>query len=285
MEVQGFIPTLSAAQFRRICRILYQQCGISLREGKEALVRSRLSRRLRRLGLQNFDQYIEMVESDGSGSELQTLVDSLTTNKTSFFREPQHFAFLQAQLLPQLCRERRPVRFWSAGCSTGEEPYSLAILLLEKIPSIEKADWRILATDISDRVLSEARMGEYAPERLEDVPPAYLRSYFRSAAPAESSRFAVTDSVRALIRFARLNLMKDWPMQGPFDAIFCRNVMIYFDLSTRKELVGRFVRKLRPGGYLFVGHSESLTQASKELIYVQPAIYRTCVRSTRIQRG
>jgi len=273
MDCSSFTPDLSDAQFGRICRLLFDQCGISLRPGKEALVRSRLGRRLNRLGLDSFDRYMELVESGESGDELRAMVDALTTNKTSFFREAEHFHYLMTHLLPRLCADDRPLRFWSAGCSTGEEPYTLAIVLREAIPQWEQHDCRILATDISDRVLEEARRGVYAPDRLENVPAEYLTRYFHGAAGGKAPAYEVREKLRSVVRFARLNLMDPWPMKGPFDAIFCRNVMIYFELATRQELVRRFARLLAPGGHLFVGHSESLTQSFPEIGYVQPAVY------------
>jgi chemotaxis protein methyltransferase CheR len=272
----GFAPDLTDAQFSRICSLLYQHCGISLRSGKEALVRSRLMQRLVKSGLDNFDAYIARVENEGSGAELRAMVDALTTNKTSFFREPQHFVYLQNQLLPRLLTQAGQLRFLSAGCSTGQEPYTLAIILNEALPSAKNHDCRILATDISERVLQEARQGIYPLDEFQDMPSGYLQKYFTRTGGAAPPVFAAGDKLRLLIRFARLNLMENWPMRGLFDVIFCRNVMIYFDLPTRRKLVRNFARMLRPGGHLFVGHSESLNQLCAELAYVQPAVYVKC---------
>ena len=260
---------LKARHFEQVKKLLYEISGIDLKKGKEALVKARLDKRLRALGMDDYDTYLKYVEQDQSGSEIIQLVDALTTNKTSFFREIQHFDFLQRELLPRW--RGRPLRFWSAACSSGEEPYSLALLLCQEIPDIGEQDVRILATDISDTALEKARQARYPEEGLKEVPPALRRQYFVQVQPGI---YQLDDSVRRLVRFARLNLMGRWPMRGPFDVIFCRNVMIYFNRETRRRLVHRFYRMIRPGGYLFIGHSESLTGFSHPYRYVQPAIYQ-----------
>jgi chemotaxis protein methyltransferase CheR len=271
MEHVNCTPELTDRQFRRISHLVHEQCGINLLAGKEALVRSRLARRLQALGLGNFDSYVDIVEDQVSGAELRAMIDALTTNKTSFFREPEHFEYLRNRVLSH--RSGEPMRFWSAGCATGEEPYTLAIVLADELPESERGACRILATDLSDRALSQAREGVYEADRLEEVPEVSIKRYFTPVTERQRTVYAVSSVIRSMVRFARLNLMDDWPMNGPFDIIFCRNVMIYFDLPTRKNLVRRFWRLLRPGGRLFVGHSESLTQSSPEFSYVQPAVY------------
>ncbi|MCS6861094.1 MAG: protein-glutamate O-methyltransferase CheR, partial [Abditibacteriales bacterium] len=177
------------------------------------------------------------------------------------------------QVLPSWQATQRALRLWSAGCSSGEEPYSLAILLHEHLPNVERRDVRILATDISERMLTQAREAVYEEETVNDVPPLLLRKYFVCVRTQPTRAYQVRDSVRALVRLARLNLMEAWPMRGPFDVIFCRNVMIYFDNPTRQRLVQRYYALLRPGGYLFVGHAESLTALTHDFRYVQPAVY------------
>lgn len=266
-------PELSEKDFRRISRLVHERCGINLQPGKEALVRSRLARRLQGLGMASFGSYIDFVQRAGSRDELPAMIDALTTNKTSFFREPQHFDFLRRRILPQLQERGEALRFWSAGCSTGEEAYTLAIILNEGLAAEVRGDCRILATDISRRALNQARHGIYEAVSLEDVPAEHLKRYFRSVGTEKSPAFGVGESLRCMVRFARLNLMEHWPMSGRFDAIFCRNVMIYFDLPTRQRLARRFWEILRPGGHLFVGHSESLTQCSPEFRYIEPAVY------------
>ncbi len=269
----GISPDLSRSQFERISRILYQECGINLTEGKEGLVKSRLAKRLRKLGIRTFDQYIHYLQEQESTEELSEMVDALTTNKTSFFREPRHFEFLRDRVVPLLMAGGVPIRIWSAGCSSGEEPYSLAMLLRESIPDIERYDVRILATDICNKILTRAREGLYHADALAEVPEAFRRKYFTAAGKGQDRTFRVNDRLRELIRFARLNLMEQWPMRGPFDLILCRNVMIYFDKKTQSDLVGRFWRILKKGGYLFVGHSESLTNSTHAFSYIQPAVY------------
>jgi chemotaxis protein methyltransferase CheR len=271
MEYANYTPELTDRQFRRISQLVYQLSGISLQTGKEALVRSRLTRRLQALGLVNFDTYVDMIEGQASGTELRAMIDALTTNKTNFFREPEHFDYLRNRVLPH--RSAEPMRFWCAGCSTGEEPYTLAIVLTEELPETERSVCRILATDLSDRVLAQAREGIYGVDRLEEVPAMSLKRHFTPVAGRQPPVYSVNNRIRSMVSFARLNLMDDWPMSGPFDVIFCRNVMIYFDLPTRRSLAARFWSLLRPGGHLFVGHSESLTQSSLGFRYVQPAVY------------
>ncbi|NIA29223.1 MAG: hypothetical protein GWP06_04820 [Actinobacteria bacterium] len=262
---------LSETQFKKISQMTYRLCGIQLPNGKQQLVKARLLKRLHALNLGSFEQYMKYIERDGADHELVNMIDFLTTNKTSFFREFQHFDFLRQHVLPGFKGGR--LRLWSAGCSSGEEPYSIAMLLREEIANIDRYDVRILATDISTRVLEGAREGVYEENTLRDVSPKFRQKYFSCVRRELPSTYRVKDNLKALIQFARLNLMENWPMKGPFDVIFCRNVMIYFDKETRKELIHRFWELLGAGGYLFVGHSESLTTLSHELAYVQPAVY------------
>ena len=273
--------SLSPAEFREVARLAFEVAGLQLRDGKENLVRSRLARRLRALGLPTFGAYLAHVREDASRRELAEMVDLLTTNKTDFFREPAHFAYLRDTVLAQH-PVGSPLRVWSAGCSTGEEPYTLAMVVREALPDLDRRDVRILATDISRRVLTQARAGVYAPAAMAGVPEALRRRHFaRVVSPREASgrdagapAWQVVEPVRRLVAFAALNLMGPWPMSGPFDAIFCRNVMIYFDKPTQQGLVDRFRELLAPGGHLFVGHAESLSGLSHRFRFVQPAVYR-----------
>ena len=276
---------LTADEFQRVARLIYAAAGIALPPGKEGLVRARLGPRLRQHGLSSVTEYLAFVEADRSGQERVRLVDVLTTNKTSFFREAEHFHFLGTTVLPALEARwrsgRAAARIWSAGCSSGEEPYTIAMVLREQLGAEHAAAARVLATDISTRVLDRARAATYTTETLADVPRDLAGRHFRRAAtagagpqgPPGERPHEVVAATRALVRFARLNLMGDWPMRGPFDVIFCRNVMIYFDRPTQERLVQRFASLLAPGGYLLVGHSESLTALSHPLDYVQPAVY------------
>jgi chemotaxis protein methyltransferase CheR len=258
---------LTAQHFREISGIVYDVAGIRLPEGKEGLVRSRLGKRLRARGLASYGDYLALVRQPG-GDELAEMVDALTTNKTDFFREPAHFDFLRQRVLPKL--GNGPLRLWSAGCSTGEEPYTLAMVLRDSLGDLARRDVKILATDISRRVLAHAKAGVYADGPMDGVPAEVRRRHFVRVADG----WEVAPALRALVTFAPLNLMGAWPMRGPFQAIFCRNVMIYFDRPTQQALVRRYYELLAPGGYLFVGHSESLSALDHAFTYVQPAVYQ-----------
>ncbi len=263
---------LTAEQFRTISQTVHRICGINLRSGKEALVRSRLMKRMRLLGIGSFDEYLAYMNDDGSGKELGHMIDAITTNKTAFFREAEHFTYLRKHILPGTTNKR--IRFWSAGCSSGEEPYSLAIILHEDIPYVNCADVKILATDISVRMLDRVRTGAYGEHALQGVPPTLIQKYFDRRNSAAECTYRIKDCVKSLVQVVWLNLIDPWPMKGPFAGIFCRNVMIYFDRPTQQKLVNRFWDLLEPGGHLFVGHSESLSGISHKFLYVRPAVYQ-----------
>ncbi|HEY4972652.1 MAG TPA: protein-glutamate O-methyltransferase, partial [Steroidobacteraceae bacterium] len=249
---------LSDDDFQRIRRMVRERLGIALAQSKRELVYGRLSRRLRALKLRNFSSYLQRIES-GDADELQHFCNAITTNLTSFFRESHHFDFLAQQLLPALERSNahaRRMRFWSAGCSTGEEPYSIAMVLLENTRHLTDWDIRILATDIDSSVLSHARTGLYLSERLAKMDKGRVLRWFE---PAQDARqFMVRDELKRLISFKSLNLVGEWPMKGPIDVIFCRNVIIYFDRETQRQIVSRMARLQRPADHLVLGHSESL---------------------------
>jgi chemotaxis protein methyltransferase CheR len=270
---------LSDADFLRISSLIYEQCGICLSEGKEALVRSRLGRRIRDGRFGSFGNYYDHVVKDSTGKELVQLLDSISTNFTSFFREKQHFAFLSTQLLPELMQRRevrgkKTFRFWSAGCSSGEEPYSLAITLLEATRGATGCDVSILATDISTKVLDMAESGVFRKDRIEAIPNDLLKKYFLKGEREWKDFVKVKKSLAQHIHFKRLNLMEPFSFTEPFDCIFCRNVMIYFDARTRTNLVNRFYNCLHDGGAFLIGHSESLTGIPTSFKYVAPAVYR-----------
>lgn len=259
-------PPLSTASFDAIRELIRAVAGIAMTPEKEELVKARLASRLRELKLSAYEEYLERVKTDRV--ELSNMVDVLTTNKTSFFREPQHFDYLVQTILPVWRAERRPRLIWSAGCSTGEEPYTLSMLLQAHLPTV---DARILATDLSRRVLARAKAARYADAVVQDVPGQLRSKYLRRVPGEEVSE--VAPEVRARVSFARLNLMGDWPMKGPFDLILCRNVMIYFTDDTRTTLARRYAGLLSEQAVLMIGHAESLASLDQPLRLIKPAIY------------
>ena len=263
---------LSAKDFKKISEIVYRSCGINLKKGKEALVRSRLMKRLRAKGIGSVKEYVNYIDSDEGSRELALLIDVMTTNKTSFFREAEHFNYLRDQVLPEL--KSRRLRFWSAACSSGEEPFSLGIWLREHMSDIDSKDLLILATDISRQMLEKANAAVYPATTLRNLPSPHFEKYFTKLNGRSTESFRVVDDVRKMVRLAWLNLLEAWPMKGPFNVIFCRNVMIYFDRPTQQKLVNRFWELLEPRGYLFVGHSEGLSAIKHKFRYMQPATYR-----------
>jgi chemotaxis protein methyltransferase CheR len=265
--------SLSPAQFSQISQLVYERCGICLQNGKESLVKARLQKRLFHLGMTDFDRYLEYLNEDRSRQELGAMIDALTTNKTSFFREFHHFEFIRSHILPGIRDSRSSGTFWSAGCSTGEEPYSLAIFIKEALPEENSSQCRILATDISHRVLDRARAAVYAEEVIAQDHASLLRKHLIRIQSKPAPLYRIGDEVRKMVQFAHLNLTDRWPMKGSFDLILCRNVMIYFDHEIRKKLAQRFRELLKPGGYLFVGHSESLMSIAEGFKYIEPAVY------------
>ena len=257
---------LSKGALDRIRELIYGVAGITLGHDKDSMIRARLAGRLRALHVSSYESYLERVSRDRD--ELSQLVDLLTTNKTSFFREMQHFEFIASELIPHWQRRGREVRIWSAACSTGEEPYSVALMMRSLMPGLPA---RILATDISKRVLTAARSARFA-RSLETSIPAEYRHYLTRVRD-DDGRFEFKDEVRKMVSFARLNLMEDWPMRDPFDLILCRNVMIYFDPETRASLARRFAECLADDGTLFIGHTESLHNLDQPLCRLRPAIY------------
>jgi chemotaxis protein methyltransferase CheR len=269
---------VSDAEFRQISELVYRHCRINLHDGKKDLVQARLAKRIRSCGFTTVAEYMKHVLADGNGDEFTAFIDSLSTNLTSFFREVAHFNYLKEHFLPTLAATKRKqgsqrVLAWSAGCSSGEEPYSLAMMLSDELPADDGWDVRILATDISTRVLDIAREGSYAETRVQSVPVPQRQRHLVPSRQNGATTFSMAAHVRRLVHFRHLNLMEAWPFRGPFDFIFCRNVMIYFDKPTQENLVNRYHEVLRPGGLLFTGHSESLTGVEHPFQYVQPTIY------------
>jgi chemotaxis protein methyltransferase CheR len=261
-------PHLSAASFSAIRALIFSVAGISMTEEKEELVKARLAKRLRELKIDGYEEYLTRIQTDRV--ELSNMVDVLTTNKTSFFREQQHFDYLVEEVFPTWKATRAPRRIWSAGCSSGEEPYTLGMLLREHLPQLEV---RILATDLSTRVLGRAKEARYSAATVEDVPQRFRTKYLQRVTTGGQTSFDVSPDVTKLVSFARLNLMGDWPMRGQFDLILCRNVMIYFNDDTRTTLGRRFAEHLAPDGVLMIGHAESLASLDQPLQLIRPAIY------------
>ncbi len=261
--------------FQALRALVKSVTGIHLSEQKRELVYGRLTRRLRALQLRTFAEYRERL--DGDVQELAELCNAITTNLTSFFREPHHFQYLREHLLAPLAagpRGGRRLRIWSAGCSTGEEPYSIAMTVLESLPDASQWDVRILATDLDSDVLERARRGIYPPERTGNLSPERLRRFFLERQEAEGVCRQIAPEVAALVTFKQLNLIHSLPMRGPLDAIFCRNVVIYFDKETQRELFARVARLQRPGDLLFLGHSESLFKVCDSYALIGKTIHR-----------
>jgi chemotaxis protein methyltransferase CheR len=254
-------PELGPDEFRRIAAFLRDRAGIALPDSKRQLVFARLGKRLRHLGLADFGAYLALVEAPRGTEELAEMISALTTNVTSFFREKHHFDLLRSEVLPPLlaaARQGARVRLWSAGCSSGEEAYCLAMTVLELDPAAAGRDIRILATDIDRAILARARAGHYGAEDIATLPAAARDRWFM---PAPGGRHAVRPELAALISFRELNLIGDWPMRGPFDVIFCRNVAIYLDRAGQDRIWAGFAGCLTAGGLLCIGHSERLTDA------------------------
>lgn len=251
---------LSQAGFRRIADIALEEAGLSIPNGKIALVQSRLSKRMRAIGITEFDRYVELVSNRDNREERRELVSVLTTNVSSFFRERHHFDLFAESVLPalaaRLARRQGPVRIWSAGCSSGQEPFSIAMECLRVIPDAPEKDLLILATDIDPAILSRAASGRYSAAEMSSVPDADRSRFFTR--DNDGGHYSVSDEMRRLVRFRELNLHGTWPMRGHFDAIFCRNVVIYFDEPHQTRLWPRFHAVLASEGLLFLGHSERI---------------------------
>jgi chemotaxis protein methyltransferase CheR len=273
---------LSQREFRQISQLAQEGFGLELKPGKEALVAARLGKRLRQRGFQSFDDYYRHVLADKTGDALIELIDSLTTNHTSFLRERSHFEFLARAVLEEF-RDVRTVEIWSAACSSGEEPYSIAMSLADAFAKAgaKGRDFRILATDISTRVLATARRGVYSAERFRDLPEAWRRAYLLKGDGDCRGLYKIKPELARHISFERLNLIEPFRHGRMFHVIFCRNVMMYFDKQTQQDIVQRLSACLEPGGYLFVGHSESLTGVEHDLQYVRPATHRKDRRAAR----
>ncbi|HWV38474.1 MAG TPA: CheR family methyltransferase [Vulgatibacter sp.] len=267
---------MTPAMFATFRRLIYEHAGIDLREGKESLLEARVAKRVRALGLPDEASYLHYLEVDPSGEEIVQFLDVVSTNFTSFFREPEHFQEIASRAASWRAQGQRRFRFWSAASSSGEEPYSLAMVLSDVFANCS-VDWRILATDISTRVLAQARTACYTAEQVKTIPrdPAAKCLEATGEESPAGPIYRILEPVRQRVSFKRLNLAHPpFPMRGPLDAVFCRNVMIYFSNEVRSRLVREIERLLRPDGLLFIGHSESLTGLETGLEMVRPSVYR-----------
>lgn len=263
-----------------IVRLVYETSGIALHAGKRALVSARLQKRLRHRGLATFRDYVEFLQDDATGEELTAMLDAITTNHTAFFREPQHFEYLAKTVLPAL-RDRGPVTpilGWSAACATGEEPYTIALTAAEALGAAACRRVRLLASDLSTRAVARASAGIYRSDRTTEMPRHLVLKYFQKAVGAQPGVLQVSATIRQLIEFRRLNLLQPAPPGPPFDFIFCRNAMIYFDRAAQQRVLDILEARLAPRGYLFISHAESLNGLRHGLTWVAPAIYQRDVR-------
>jgi chemotaxis protein methyltransferase CheR len=269
-------PPLTDRELALIVRLVYEKSGITLHEGKRALITARLQKRLRETDVESFGDYIELVQKDVTGQELVVLLDSIATNHTSFFREPEHFAFLRTRIVPDWLASggKEPLDVWSAACSTGEEPYTLAVTLHEALPERDRGRFRILASDLSTKALRVAESGVYKMERVEGIPLDILRAHFERGMGAQEGLARVNATLRKRVEFQQRNLLEIDTLGRTFAVIFCRNVMIYFDRQVQQRVVSMLERHLRPGGYMFISHSESLNGVVHGLRWVAPAIYQ-----------
>jgi chemotaxis protein methyltransferase CheR len=271
---------ISDRELKAVCELVYEKSGITLHAGKRALVMARLQKRVKQGGFGSFARYLEHVKRDASGDELTALLDAIATNHTSFFREPKHFDFLRDTVLPPLIARPGAQRIsgWSAACSSGEEPYTIAMTCLARLGDQTASRVRLLASDLSTKVLKIARAGVYRADRVEGLPYETLRRYFEKGLGAQQGAVRVAAAVRQLVEFRQINLLDATSADSGFDFIFCRNVMIYFDLAIQQRVVQNLERRLAPGGYLFISHSESLNGVRHGLTWVGPAIYRKAAR-------
>lgn len=263
--------------FRQIAELVHSEAGIVLSEAKVNLVYSRLAKRLRAIGLRTFREYCALLEGVEGVDERQAMISAMTTNVTRFFRESHHFDHLRTQVLPSLlegARKGGKVRIWSAGSSSGEEAYSIALTILSLDPDAVSRDIRILASDIDPEMLKKGNAGIYPTHQMNDIPAELRRKWFKPVAGSGGGELEVGEDMHELVRFRELNLLREWPMKGKFDVIFCRNVMIYFDDETQSTTWGRFANLLKPGGTLCIGHSERIVLGSHPFDLVGQTIYR-----------
>jgi len=273
-EMRDF--TLSNSEFNQIRKLVIEHTGISLSDAKRNLVYGRLAKRLRKTNIGDFGSYIELLKRPEGKDELANFTNAITTNLTSFFRENHHFEFLKSNVLPDLLkinRDTQRIRIWSAGCSTGEEPYSIAMTVREIIPESKDWDIKILATDLDTNVLAHAQAGIYSLERINNVSKACLKRWFLRGKGEQSDSIKVRSELQDMITFRQLNLMEPWPIKNQFDIIFCRNVVIYFDKPTQRVLFKRYHDVLKDTGHMFIGHSETMFKVSEDFNLIGNTTY------------
>jgi chemotaxis protein methyltransferase CheR len=270
---------ITPSEYELVRKLIYDRAGINLGDNRQHLVQARLAKRIRVKNLASFRDYFNFLESDRTGEELVHLTDAISTNTTFFFRESDHFDFLAKSLVEKITEEkweekRYTLRIWSAACSSGEEPYTLAMVIHKVMQSFPLIDYKILATDISQKILAQAIAGQYEAQKIKLIPDEYRRAWFHPVSGSKGELFEVSAELKRKITFANFNLMMpEFPFKYGFDYVFCRNVMIYFDRQTQEGLVNRIAKHIRPNGYLIVGHSESLNGLNHNLKYIKPTIY------------
>lgn len=266
--------TFSEKDFHFIRDLISDRTGIVLADHKADMVYGRLSRRLRELNLNTFNEYLSSIKHDET--ELINFINALTTNLTAFFREKHHFDFMKSKLLPELIKKKtnKRLRIWSAGCSSGEEPYTIAMTVRELLPNTRGWDVKILATDLDSNMVRKAQQGIYTEDRVNGLSKEQLRKWVGKASAEQSSMVEMSDDLRKMITFKQLNLMHEWPMKGPFDIIFCRNVLIYFNKETQAMLFDRYADMLDDDGHLFIGHSESMYKICDRFDLLGQTIYK-----------
>jgi len=276
-KLENFVD-ISKSEYDKIAKYIYDNIGINLGDSKVNLVRGRLQKLLRKYNLKDFNSYFEILKSEKSGEMLSELADLISTNHTYFYREHIHFEYFLANALPDIIRRKdaegnKDLRIWCAGCSSGEEPYMILMLMREYLGR-RYSDFKagILATDISTKALATAINGVYSKDRMNRIPPSYLKKYFKKI---DNDNFAVVDDIKTEATFRRFNLMNEsFPFKKPFDIIFCRNVMIYFDAITRQTLIQKFYDSTIDGGFLFIGHAETIAKGTSKYQYLIPAAYK-----------
>jgi len=270
---------LTDRDYRNFSDLIYEKSGINLHQGKRELLKARLAKVLRQFKFTCVAEYYDYLVKDESGDAFIPLLDVISTNLTAFLREPKHFEFLADTVCSELFQEvgpggKKEIRIWCAGCSSGEEAYSIAFTMLDALPENRHKDLRILGTDLSTRMLHLADRGVYEAQRVEKIPYDLRRRYFQKGVNSWAGYYRVKPGVRGLIRFQRLNFIEPFSFPESFDVVFCRNVMIYFDKETQEKLINRFFEVIRSPGYLFIGHSESLTGVHHRFRYVRPSVYK-----------